>query len=35
MRWSNLVRHTATAIGLIFVIAAVLYVATRLIVFGM
>ena len=35
MNWSHLARQTATAIGALFVIAAVLYFAARLLVFEM
>ncbi len=35
MNWGWLARHTAVAIGLTFVVVAVIYLAVRLLVLGM
>jgi len=34
MNWGWIVRHTATAIGISFLVVAVIYVATRLLFFA-
>jgi hypothetical protein len=35
MNWGRLARHSATAIGLTFVIVMAVYIAVRLLVLGM